>query len=142
MWKRIQTLYLVISTGLVISMFFSRFATETGGTGDDVTIRYYERTSYLVMLIMLLITNLLALCAYKRPMLQARICIITGLITLGFQIWLGIDFFRYKELLTFSITMLFPLLASFLNFVAGRCALIDGFTIQAVHQKRYRTQKK
>ena len=26
MWKRIQTLYLLISTGLIISMLFSRFA--------------------------------------------------------------------------------------------------------------------
>lgn len=135
MWKRIQTLYLAISTGLVVSLFFCRFGTDLTETGDDAVIMYYEYIPYLLMLIMLLTANVFAICTYKSPMLQARVSIIAALAMLGFQIWLGIDFFLYKSQMTFSVTMLFPLLMSFLNFLAGRSAMIDGFTVQAAHRR-------
>ena len=132
MWKRIQTLYLAISTALVVALFFCRFATDLA---EGEIIRYYEKTSYLLMLIMLLTAHVFAICTYKSPMLQARVSIIAALAMLGFQIWLGIDFFLYKSQMTFSVTMLFPLLMSFLNFLAGRSAMIDGFTVQAAHRR-------
>jgi hypothetical protein len=144
MWKRIQTLYLAVSTGLIISLFFCRFATQAGIEGSDAVIRYYEKTSYLLILIMLLVANICSLCTFRSPMLQARVSMIAALSALGFQIWLGIDFFRYKDLLTFSVTMLFPLLVAFLNFLAARNAMIDGFTFEAVKKrgKKIRRQKK
>lgn len=136
MWKRIQTLYLAISTGLIISLFFCRFATDLSTTGSDSIIRYYEKTSYLLMLIMLLTANIFALCTYRSPMLQARVSIISALAMLGFQIWLGVDYIMYSSQMAFSVTMLFPLLGTFLNFIAGRSAMLDGFTIQAAQRKR------
>ena len=146
MWKRIQTLYLAISTGLIISMFFCRFATDLGSTGDDSIIRYYEKTSYLLMLIMLLTANIFAISTFKSPMLQARVSIISALAMIGFQIWLGVDFFMYKSQMAFSVTMLFPLLGAFLNFIAGRNAMLDGFTIQAaqrqINQKKHNKNKR
>ena len=142
MWKRVQTLYLAISTGLIISLFFCRFATDPGSIGDDAVIRYYEKTSYLLMLIMLLTANVFAISTFKTPMLQARVSIISALALLGFQIWLGIDFFMYRSLMTFSVTMLFPLLGSFMNFLAGRSAMIDGFTIQAVQRRKNQAKHK
>lgn len=142
MWKRIQTLYLAISTGLIISLFFCRFATDPGSVGEDAIIRYYEKTSYLLMLIMLLTANIFAVSTFKTPMLQARVSIIAALALLGFQIWLGVDFFIYRSLMTFSVTMLFPLSASFLNFLAGRSAMIDGFTIQAAQRRKNQARNK
>ena len=135
MWKRIQTLYLAISTGLIIALFFSRFGTDLNETGDEAVIMYYEYIPYLLMLIMLLTANVFAICSFKSPMLQARISMISALAMLGFQIWLAIDFFTYQGQMTFSVTMLFPLLVTFLNFLAGRSAMIDGFTIQAAQRK-------
>ena len=140
MWKRIQTLYLAIPTALVVAMFFCKFATDLGSTGDDASIWYYEKTSYLLMLIMLLTAHVFAICTYKSPMLQARVSIISALALLGFQIWLGIDFLMYMNELSFSVTMLFPLPAAFLDFLAGHSAMVDEFTIQAV--KRRKNQKK
>ena len=136
MWKRIQTLYLATATGLVISLFFCRFATDLGSTGDDAIIRYYEKTSYLLMLIMLLTAHIFAICTFKSPMLQARVSMIAALATIGFQVWLGIDYFMYNDQMTFSVTMLFPLLCSFLDFLAGRSAMIDSFTIQTVQRRK------
>ena len=137
MWKRIQTLYLSISTALVLSMFFCRFATDLA---DNEIIRYYEKTSYLLMLIMLLTAHVFAICTFKSPMLQARVSIISALALAGFQIWLGIDFLTYMDDFSFSVTMLFPLLAAFLDFLAGHSAMVDEFTIQAV--KRRKNQKR
>lgn len=141
MWKRIQNLYLVASTALIIALFFCKVGTVHGETGNDAIIRYHEVTAYLIMNIMLLTANVLALCTFKNPMLQARVSIIAGLLMLGLQIWMVIDFFRFKDIMIFSITMLFPLLEAFLNFMAAKNAMIDGFTIQAVRKKKRRSHK-
>ena len=105
MWNRIQTLYLAISTALVVALFFCRFATDLA---EGEIIRYYEKTSYLLMLIMLLTAHVFAICTYKSPMLQARVSIISALALIGFQIWLGVDFLMYMNDFSFSVTMLFP----------------------------------
>ena len=132
MWKRIQTLYLAISTGLIIALFFSRFGTDLNETGDEAVIMYYEYIPYLLMLIMLLTANVFAICSFKSPMLQARISMISALAMLGFQIWLAIDFFTYQGQMTFSVTMLFPLAAAFLDFIAARASLVDEMTVQSI----------
>ena len=88
------------------------------------------------MLIMLLTAHIFAICTYKSPMLQARVSIISALALVGFQIWLGIDFLMYMNELSFSVTMLFPLPAAFLDFLAGHSAMVDEFTIQAVKRKK------
>ncbi len=137
MWKRIQILYLAISTALVVALFFCRFATDLA---DGEIIRYYEKTSYLLMLIMLLTAHVFAICTYKSPMLQARVSIISALALIGFQIWLGVDFLMYMKEFSFSVTMLFPIPAAFLDFLAGHNAMVDEFTIMAV--KRRKNQKK
>lgn len=142
MWKRIQTLYLAISTGLIISLFFCKFATDPNNTGSDAVIRYYEHIPYLLLLTMILSANIFAICSCKSPKLQARISIISALVMLGFQIWMIIDLIRYKEVMTFSVTMLFPLVGAFLNFLAGRNAMIDYFTVQAVRERKRRHKKK
>ena len=103
---------------------------------------YYDYMPYLLMLITLLTANIVALSAFKSPMLQARVSIISALVTLGFQIWLAVDFFRYTGQMTFSVTMLFPLLITFLNILAGRSAMLDGFTIQAVQRRKNQDRNK
>lgn len=142
MLKRIQTLYLAVSTALIVAMFFCKMGTVLGATGDDATIRYYEKISYLLMNIMLLTANVFALFNFKNPVLQARISIIAALLMTGFQIWLGIDFLRYKEYMIFSVTMLFPMAEAFLNFMAARSAMIDGVTVQAAKKRRLPGKKR
>ena len=97
---------------------------------------YYEYIPYLLMLIMLLTADIFAICSFKSPMLQARISMISALVSLGFMVWLGFEFLMYKEQMVFSVTMLFPLLIAFLNFLAGRSAMLDGLTIQVARRKQ------
>lgn len=132
MWQRIQTLYIGTATALTVSMFFTRMATIIGPEGSELIIRYYEKVPYLVMLIMLLTAGICAIFSYKSRLLQARVCILTALMFLGFQIWLGIDFLRFRNDMVFSITLLFPLVSAALNIIAARGNLIDEMTLQAV----------
>ena len=136
MLKRIQTLYLAVSTALILSMFFCKFGTIIGETGSDAVIRYYEKTAYLLMNIMLLTANIFALFNFKNPLLQGRVSLIAGMLMIGFQVWLGVDYLTYKDQMIFSVTILFPLLEAFLNIMAARSAMIDGVTVQAIHNRR------
>ena len=138
MFKRIQNLFLIISTALIASMFFCRMYTQPGIEGSDAVMRYYENIPYLLINIMLLTANIFAIFNFKNPVLQARVSVIGGLLMVAFQIWLAITFFKYKDMFIFSVTMLFPLLEAFLNFMAARSAMIDGVTVQAAAGKRKR----
>ena len=142
MWQRIQTLYIGIATVLTASMFFCRMATIIGPEGDNIDIRYYEKIPYLIMLIMLLTAGVCAVFTYKSRLLQARVCILTALMLIGFQIWLGIDFIRYHNDMVFSITILFPIVSAILNMIAARGNLVDEMTLQAVRSaKKVRKRK-
>ena len=142
MFKRIQNLYLIISTALIAAMFFCKMGTIIGETGDDAIIRYYEKIPYLLMNIMLLTANIFALFNFKNPVLQARVSVIGALLMIGFQLWLGIDFLRYKEYMVFSVTMLFPLAEAFLNFISAHSAMVDGVTAQAAAKRKLPRKKR
>ena len=130
MWKRIQTLYLAVSAGLIASMFFCRFATIIGPEGSEEVIRYYEKTPYLILLIMLTTANVFSIATYRTRFLQARVCMLTALILTGFQIWLGVDFFMYREEMIFSVTMLFPMAAAILDLMAAKRIMTDEFILK------------
>lgn len=142
MWQRIQTLYIGIATALTAAMFFCRMATIIGPEGNDIDIRYYEKLPYLMMLIMLLTAGVCAVFTYKSRLLQARVCVLTALMLIGFQIWLGIDFIRYHNDMVFSITLLFPIVSAILNAIAARGNLVDEMTLQAVKSAKKARKKK
>ena len=142
MWQRIQTLYIGIATALTAAMFFCRMATIIGPEGNDIDIRYYEKLPYLMMLIMLLTAGICAVFTYKSRLLQARVCILTALMLIGFQIWLGIDFIRYHNDMVFSITLLFPIVSAILNAIAAHGNLVDEMTLQAVKSAKKARKKK
>ena len=132
MWKKIHTIYSILATLLSASMFFFSFATILGPEGAELKIMYYEKLPYLFMLIMLLAGGVCSVFTYRNGFLQARVCILTALMLIGFQIWLGIDFVRFHNDMVFSLTMMFPLVSAILDIIAARSALVDGFTLQAV----------
>ena len=137
MWNKIQTYLIGASTILTASLFFCRLATIVGPEGEDLSIMYYEKMPFTVMLIMLLSAGVCALFSHKSALLQSRVSMISVLMLIGFQIWLGIDFLRYHNELIFSPTILFPLICAALNIVAARKSMVDGMTIEA-----YKAMKK
>ena len=132
MWQRIQTLYIGIATVLTIALFFCRMATIIGPGGEELDIMYHEKLPYLVMLIMLLTAGVCSIFSFKSWALQARVCMLTALMQIGFQIWLGVDFFRFRTDMVFSFTMIFPIVSAILNIMAARSALVDAMTMQAI----------
>ena len=135
MWKKLTTYLTLTATLLVGSMFFCSFASIIGPEDEILKIRYYEKIPYLVMLIMLISGCTFSFLTHKLPFLQARVCMLTGLMLIGFQIWLGVDFFNYRNDLVFSLTILFPLLAASLEIIAARRALVDGVTLQMLRKR-------
>lgn len=135
MWKKLTTYLTLTSTLLVCSMFFCSFASIIGPEGCTVKIMYYEKMPYLVMMIMLLTGGLFSILTHRLPFLQARVCMLTGLMLIGFQIWLGVDFFNYRNDMVFSLTILFPLLAASLEIIASRRAMIEGMTLQLLKNR-------
>ena len=117
-------------------MLFCRFATIIGPEGTETTIGYHEKVPYLVMLIMMSTAQIIATASFKSLFLQARVSVIAGLLAVGFQIWLATDILRNLDTMTFSITVLFPMAAAFLDFVAARQSMIDAMTVQAVRSAR------
>lgn len=142
MWQRIQTLFLGTATALIVSMFFCRFATIVGPDGSEAIIRYYEKMPFLVLMIMLTTAHIAATASYKAFFLQARVSVIAGLLSMGFQIWLIMDCIRFWNDMTFSISVLFPLVAAFLDFVSAKKSMVDEMTVQAVRGIRKIRKKK
>lgn len=136
MWQRIQTLYLIIATGLAASLFFCNIAEIIGPDGEVLNIRYYEKSSYLVLMIMILTAQICAVFSYKSRILQARVCMIAALLLAGFQIWLGIDFIRMRNDMVFNISGVFPIACVILDVLAARAAMIDEMTLAAIKSTR------
>ena len=142
MWQRIQTLYLAIATGLVAALFFSNIAAIIGPGGEEIGIRYYEKSSFLVLMIMMLTAHVCSIFSYKSWALQARVCMLAALLALGFQIWLGIDFIRFRHDMVFNITALLPIVCVILDVLAARAAMIDQLTLTAIGSTRKSRKKR
>ena len=136
MWKRVQTLYIGIATIIIASMFFFRMVTIIAPGGEEIDIMYYDKVAYIVMLIMLIAGGVTSAFSYKNLFLQARVCMLTALMQIGFQIWLAVDFFRFHNDMVFSFSLIFPIVSAILNIMAARNILIDGMTVQAMQTTR------
>lgn len=139
MWKRIQTLYIGIATVLTAVMFFCKMATIISPIGEESVIMYYDKTSYLIMLIMLLTAGVCSVFSFKNWALQSRVSMLSAIMMIAFQIWLGIDLFRLHRwsteggmTLIMSLTAIFPIVGAILNIMAARSALLDAMTVRAI----------
>lgn len=142
MWQRIQTLYLLISAGLTAALCFSsayRVATPEG----LVEVSYWQlRAPYFgILLGVLAFLIVLALIVYKGRILQMRLAILSGLIALGMQIWLGYMYFTLKGPV-FSWTVIFPLLICISNFLAARGDFQDQLVVESAYRVRERRKRK
>lgn len=132
MFRKLTTYLTVAATLATGAMFFIGFADPISPDGNTERIMYQENIGYLTMLIMIIAGCVLSIFTHKHPFIQARVCMLTGLLLAGFQIWLGVDFIRQHDQFIFSVSMLFPMAASALEIIAARKALIDGMALQAL----------
>ena len=143
MWQRIQTLYLAIATVLIGSLFFSKFATIFGE--GESTILYREYTPYLLFTIMTFLANLISLALFKARMIQMRLCIISAIVLLAFQIWIGVNYFfppeEVENNIVFSFTAIFPVIAAILDVLAARNIMLDEAMVQSASRLRSARRK-
>lgn len=136
MWQRIQTLFFVVATLLVASLFWCNFASEVQADGEIVSYGYKSNKIYLIWIIILLIAQILSAGGYKWRMRQLRVVIFTGILCMGFQGWLVYDYIRNHEQVIYSWTILFPFAAGALDFIGARYILLDEAIVQSARRLR------
>lgn len=136
MWQRIQTLYLAVATAILTSMFFCKFATILGPDGVEISIKYFEKVPYLVLLTVALAGNVFSLFAFKIRIPQMRVAMVAALILLALQSWIVVDVVRGWNEMVFSVTALFPLVAMVLDILAARNIMLDEAMVQSASRLR------
>ena len=139
MWQRLQTLYLCLATGLVVALFFSVKAFTLGPGGiHAVELTYVKYTPYLILLILITILQLLAVFAFNARVFQMRTAVLSAILMIALQAWIGVDYFTADKEWIFKFTAVFPLVAAILNFIAARYILRDQLLVESVSHLRSR----
>lgn len=139
MWQRLQTLYLCIATGLIVALFFSVKAFTLGPGGvHSVELTYIKYTPYLILLILITILQLLAVFTFNARVFQMRTAVLSAILMIALQAWIGVDYFTADMELIFGFTAVFPLVAAILNFIAARYILRDQLLVESVSHLRSR----
>ena len=122
MWQRVQTLYLMIASALVVALFFSVKAFVFGPDGTHAQeFRYIAYTPYLILLIVV-----------------ARTAVLSALILVALQGWLAVDFFTADKSVVFRWTAVFPLVAALLDCWAARAIFRDQLLVESLSSLRKR----
>ncbi len=142
MWQRIQTLYLLISAGLVAALCFGT-AYRLAGPDGMASVSYWQLQSpyFGILLGILSFLILLALVVYKGRILQMRLAVLSGVIALGMQAWLAWMYFTWEGPV-FSWTVIFPLVICICNFLAARGCLQDQLVVESAYRVRERRKKR
>jgi hypothetical protein len=139
MWQRLQTLYLCLATGLVVALFFSVKAFTLGPGGvHAVELTYVKYTPYLILLILVTILQLLAVFTFNARVFQMRTAVLSAILMIALQAWIGVDYFTADKEWIFKFTAVFPLVAAILNFIAARLILRDQLLVESVSHLRSR----
>lgn len=139
MWQRLQTLYLCIATGLIVALFFSVKAFTLGPGGvHSVELTYIKYTPYLILLILITILQLLAVFTFNARVFQMRTAMLSAILMIALQAWIGVDYFTADKEWIFKFTAVFPLVAAILNFIAARLILRDQLLVESVSHLRSR----
>ena len=127
MWQRVQTLYLLLATGLVVALLFCTKAGE---------IPYTEYWPYAVLIILTSFLQVMALTTYKHRIFQMRTASLSAIILVGLQIWLVVDFIKTHNDPMFHVTAIFPIVATILDFLAARSILADEMLVRSADRLR------
>ena len=133
MWQRIQTLYLLVATGLVASLFF---CTKAG----DIT--FTEYWPYLVLLVVITFLQVLATTTWKHRIFQMRTAALAAIILIAFQGWLVYDFIASHNTPIFHLPAVFPIGAAILDFLGARSILADEMIVRSADRLRAAKRKK
>ncbi len=132
MFFRIQSLFLSIAAGLNISMFFTNLIKFT----DGLSISFWEYTPTRIFILVTSALSIVAVSSFKNRLFQMRICNLSTLISLGFQIYLAVLFFRREPEMIFTVNAVFPIVAAILTFIGMRYVARDEAMVMAASRLR------
>lgn len=99
---------------------------------------YIKYTPYLILLILITILQLLAVFTFNARVFQMRTAVLSAILMIALQAWIGVDYFTADKELIFRFTAVFPLVAAILNFIAARYILRDQLLVESVSHLRSR----
>ncbi|MCK9625503.1 MAG: DUF4293 family protein [Bacteroidales bacterium] len=124
MWKRFQTLLLLIVSGLLLSMFLTDMCyvmvDAENGSGELVrySIKFIDKSQFLIFIFTNFALSVITIAYFKVRMMQIRLCIMNSLLLLGFQIWIVVEYFKLNSVYTFTIFSIFPIISIILLLLA------------------------
>ena len=122
-----------------MALFFSVKAFTLGPGGvHSVELTYIKYTPYLILLILITILQLLAVFTFNARVFQMRTAVLSAILMIALQAWIGVDYFTADMELIFRFTAVFPLVAAILNFIAARLILRDQLLVESVSHLRSR----
>ncbi len=150
MIQRIQSLYLFISFGLILSLFFIPFAELIDKSGETFLFLYRGLESggkmifviYPVAILTAIIAfvNLITIFLFKRRMLQIRLIVFNMICMLGLVGLVFYSIHNQEEALNavvgYNIVNAFPLVAFVFNFMAMRAIRKDENLIRSMDRIR------
>lgn len=138
MFLRIQSLFLTLAAGLAVSLFFLPMIKFT----DGMTILFWEYYPTRVFILVATVISFIALFGFKNRMFQIRICNLSTLINIGFQIYLAVLFFKREPEMIFAITTVFPIVCAILTFIGMRYVARDEAIVVASSRLRSSNRRK
>lgn len=124
---------------MIVALFFSVKAFTLGPGGvHSVELTYIKYTPYLILLILITILQLLAVFTFNARVFQMRTAVLSAILMIALQAWIGVDYFTADKEWIFKFTAVFPLVAAILNFIAARLILRDQLLVESVSHLRSR----
>ena len=132
MIQRIQSLFLLITFGLIVSLFYNKlcYAPQT----EPIT--FAEFVPFRILTIISAIVCFFTIFIFKHRMLQIRLCIFNILVLLGYQAWIAYAFFTREPGVAFSLSAVFPIVCAILTFTALRYIARDEAMVRSADTLR------
>ena len=142
MWQRIQTLYLAVSAVLMtVLLFGDAFSYNEAGGIEYVRYLQLQKPWFGILLGILSALIVLALVSFKVRILQMRLSVVSALVSLGAEAWLGYLYFTAPEGIVFRWTAIFPFVIAVLNLLAARGCYQDQLMVEAAYHIRNRRRR-
>jgi hypothetical protein len=113
-------------------MFFTNLIKFT----DGLSISFWEYTPTRIFILVTSVLSIVAVSSFKNRLFQMRICNLSTLISLGFQIYLAVLFFRRVPEMIFTVNAVFPIVAAILTFIGMRYVARDEAMVMAASRLR------
>ena len=130
MIQRIQTVFLLISTTLLILMFCFPMAIS-----PEESVQYSDSMVLFFLLLVSIAIEIIAIFLYRHRIAQLRLCTFSILLLIIFQIIIVYYWVTWSDVI-FKLTMVFPIISAILNFLAIRYIARDEAMVRSLSRLR------